>query len=194
MKGIQNTRQRKKEEKKKRKIQAKRTKPNQTKQTNKQTYKQKYKQNKHTNKQTNKTKTKQKRRGGKGNKATCLNHFYFIFFFSLFLAAETSDPQGNRKCSGFEGQDVMKIFLFLFFPFFFLFLLICIPEATFRRRQADDAWARCAETCWVLAAVKTSTIRPNTRPPRYPAPRQLSHGSVVIFVRWMPRFKGLTTK
>ena len=45
--------------------------------------------------------------------------YFFIFF--IFLAAETSDPQGNRKCSGFEGQDVMKIFLFLFFFFFFSF-------------------------------------------------------------------------
>ena len=192
--------ERKKKKEQKKTSKTNQTEPNQTK-SNKHTNKNTTKTNKQTNKQTKQTnkkqtnktkkhKTKQKWRGlgggGSGNKATCLNHV-----FIYFLAAETSDPQGNRKCSGFEGQDVMKISLFLFF---FLFLLICIPEATFYRRQADDAWARCAETCWVLAAVKTSTIRPNTRPPLYPLPRQPSQGSVVIFVRWMPRFKGLTTK
>ena len=179
--------ERKKKKEKKKTSKTNQTEPNQTK-SNKHTNKNATKTNKQTNKQKQTKKQQQKWRGlgggGSGNKATCLNHV-----FIYFLAAETSDPQGNRKCSGFEGQDVMKISLF-----FFLFLLICIPEATFYRRQADDAWARCAETCWVLAAVKTSTIRPNTRPPLYPLPRQPSQGSVVIFVRWMPRFKGLTTK
>ena len=187
MKSIQNRWQRKKEEK--RQENDKQNEPNRTKHT----YKQKYKQNKHTNKQTNKqtNKTKQKQKrgrglggGGKGNKATCLNHIFIFFSSRDFRSTRKQEMQWFRGPGCHENLSLSLFFL----------LLICIPEATFYRRQADDAWARCAETCWVLAAVKTSTIRPNTRPPLYPAPRQPSQGSMVIFVRWMPGFKGLTTK